>query len=149
MEMASENIDENEFLDTIYDLDNRLNMVFFQGTSRELLPQDIIYKGLNSSSDFVRDTYAKTLLVHVFMHPDRLRCPVGLSQKILYLIPNYGQTACWLHHLTPDNEFTHIFTAEEYAAAGHASFRKSFWVLKQGFTYVDFYKTLLLRLKFG
>lgn len=149
MKMVSENIDENEFLNTIYDLDNKLNRVFFQSTSRELLPQDIIYQGLTSSVDFVRDTYAKTLLVHVFMHPDRLICPVELSQKILYLIPNYGQAARWLHHLTPDNEFTHIFTAEEYAATNHTSFRKSFWVLKQGFTYVDFYKTLLLRLKFG
>ncbi len=149
IEMQREKINEDEFLNLIYALDYQLNETFFSKCPKELLPEDKIYKGLTHSCEVVRDTYAKALLLYVFMYPNKLEHLELIRNQILCLTQKYGQAARWLHHLTPDNEFTHIFTAEEYAATNHTSFRKSFWVLKQGFTYVDFYKTLLLRLKFG
>lgn len=149
IELQGEKINEDEFLNLIYNLDYRLNETFFSKCPRELLPEDKIYKGLTHFCEIVRDTYAKALLLHVFMYPNKLKHPALIRKQILCLTQKYGQAARWLHHLAPDNEFTHIFTAEEYAATNHTSFRKSFWALKQGFTCVDFYKTLLLRLKFG
>lgn len=145
----TDKIDENEFLKTIYDLDCKLNRAFFKDIFRTLSPKDIVYKGLTSSNELVRDTYAKTLLLHVFMHPDRLGHPELLKQKILCLMPNYGQAARWIYHLTPDNEFTHIFTEKEYTSKKNSQFKKSFWVLKNNATYMDFYNILLSRLKLG
>lgn len=64
-------------------------------------------------------------------------------------MPNYGQAARWIHHLTPNNEFTHIFTEKEYTSKKNFPFKKSFWVLKNNATYMDFYNILLSRLKLG
>lgn len=142
-------ISKTEFLEQVFKIDAELNNIFSRDKPVFSISRDSnIYKGLTNKLSFVRDTYAKAILLSVFFHPDVLSHP-EVNEKSLVLTLNYGQVARWIKHINTDDEYSHIFTSNEYKKIDPSTLQKSFWVLKEGRSYVDLYKTLLVKIAAG
>ncbi|MDO4975013.1 MAG: hypothetical protein Q4E61_01645 [Alphaproteobacteria bacterium] len=149
-------------LNQIFELSNNLDRIFSQGIHRSLLCEGRIYKGLTCSNKFVKDTYARAFLLYVLLHPN-LQSSESLndrncftssqkkSKRILLFRTNYGQAASFLRHIADKNDpyRTHIIYESDYKHGKLETSKKSFWVIRDDSTYMDFYNALIFKLKLG
>lgn len=140
--------DERKFLKNVYNLGSVLDREFFN-PKREtsiLQPESRIYMGLLNKSKLVRNTFAESLMIAVFSHPDKSFKVFMATQgeTELALMDSYGQMARFINHI---DDSLHIFNSDNDIPSVEND--KSYWVLKPKKNILDLYKYLRNGIMFG